>query len=160
MRIPRLSVWVAILLASAGALIAQGLPTATLSGKVTTEGELPLPGVTITVESPSLQGKRDTTSTGSGDYFFNLLPPGEYTVTFALAGMTGVQRKITLDAAQNSRADAELRPSPVAEALTVSGQSSETALLESPQVAANYKKDFIEKLPTGRTLAATTLLAG
>ena len=73
--------------------------------------------------------------------------------------MTGVQRRITLDAAQNSRADAELRPSPVAEAVTVSGQSSETALLESPQVAANYKKDFIEKLPLGRTLAATTLLA-
>ena len=125
-------------------------------------GKIPIPvpsGVTVTVESPQLQGKRETTTSGSGDYSFNLLPPGDYKVTFALSGMTAVQRNITLLLAQTTKSDAVLTPSPVAETLTVSGQQNEAALLESPQVAANYSKDFIEKLPVGRTLAATTLLA-
>ena len=70
-----------VLAGIAGFVMAQGLPTATLSGKVTTEGDVALPGVTVTVESPQLQGKRETTTSGSGDYNFNLLPPGPLFVT-------------------------------------------------------------------------------
>jgi hypothetical protein len=159
MRITRFSAWVLVLAGIGGLALAQGLPTATLTGKVTTEGDVALPGVTVTVESPNLQGKRETTTSASGDYNFNLLPPGEYRVTFALSGMTSVNRTVTLLVAQTTRHDAVLNPSPVAEALTVSGAQGEAAALESPQVAANYSKEFIEKLPVGRTLAATTLLA-
>jgi len=149
----------AALVLLAAPLFGQGLPTATLTGKVTSEGGAPLPGVTVTVQSPSLQGTRETTSSGNGDYIFNLLPPGDYTVGFALAGMAGVERKASLVAGGVGRADVELTPAAVTETVTVSGEAGEAAALETPQVSANYKKEFIEKLPIGRTLAATTLLA-
>lgn len=154
-----LGVSLLVFLFMAPAAFPQGLPTATLTGKVTAEGGTSLPGVTVTVESRSLQGKRDVTTSGTGDYIFNLLPAGDYTVTFSLAGMRPVQKTINLEAARLARIDQELQPAAVTESVTVSGESSPAAILESTQVAANFKKEFIEKLPTGRTLAATTLLA-
>src|SRR5512134_3854092 len=153
-----LSVAAAGLLASALAL-AQGIPTGSITGKVTSEGNAPLPGVTVTVTSPALQGTRDVTTSSNGDYIFNLLPPGAYTVRFALSGMTGVERTTALAAGAVDHIDVELRPAAVAETVTVSGEAGEAAAIESPQVAATYKKEFIEKLPVARTLAATTLLA-
>jgi hypothetical protein len=139
--------------------LAQGIPTASLTGKVTAEGNTPLPGVTVTVQSRSLQGTRDVTTSGNGDYIFNLLPPGDYTVRFALAGMAGIERTVSLPAAGVGKVDVEMKPAAVTEAVTVSGEAGEAAAVENPQVAATYEKEFIEKLPVGRTLAATTLLA-
>src|SRR5256714_13094276 len=57
----------------AGALLAQGTgTTSSLSGTVTTDGK-PLPGVTVTVASPMLQGTRTgVTGEAGGD---NLPPP-------------------------------------------------------------------------------------
>jgi hypothetical protein len=152
------SVAAAFLLAAAFGF-AQGIPTASLTGKVTAEGGVPLPGVTVRVESLSLQGTRDTTTSGNGDYIFNLLPSGEYSVRFELAGMSALDRTVALAAGAVGRADVEMRPAAVAEAVTVSGRAGEAAAIEAPQVSANYTKEFVEKLPVGRTLAATTLLA-
>ena len=152
------SVAAAFLLAAAFGF-SQGIPTASLTGKVTAEGGVSLPGVTVRVESPSLQGTRDTTTSGNGDYIFNLLPSGEYTVRFELAGMSALDRTVSLASGAVGRADVEMRPAAVAEAVTVSGRAGEAAAIETPQVSANYTKEFVEKLPVGRTLAATTLLA-
>ena len=153
-----LSAAAALLLAAAFGF-AQGIPSASLTGKVTTEGGVALPGVAVTVTSPSMQGTRDVTTSGNGDYIFNLLPSGEYTVRFALSGMSAVDRTVTLAAGAVGRVDVEMNPAAVAEAVTVSGRAGEAAGVESPQVSANYTKEFVEKLPVGRTLAATTLLA-
>ena len=94
---------------AAGLALGQAIPMATLTGKVTTEGGAGLPGVLVTATSPNLQGKRETSSGTNGDYIFNLLPPGDYVVVFVLSGMTTVQQKVTLGAAQSSRVDAEIK---------------------------------------------------
>jgi outer membrane receptor for ferrienterochelin and colicin len=148
------------LLLSAATLLGQSIPMATLTGKVTSEGGPGLPGVTVTAESPNLQGKRDTSSGANGDYIFNLLPAGDYTVSFTLSGMQTVVQKIQLSAARTARADAELKPSSVKEAVVVSGDAgAPAAILEETQISANYKKGLLEKLPVARTLQAATLLA-
>ena len=114
--------WVAIAAFLWGAvLLAQGLPTASLTGKVTTEGGVALPGVTVKVESPRLQGARDTTTGVNGDYIFNLLPPGDYTVRFELSGMTAIERPVALPANGSARLDVEMRPAAVSETVTVWG---------------------------------------
>jgi len=145
---------------AAGLALGQAIPTATLTGKVTAEGGVGLPGVLVTATSPNLQGKRETSSGANGDYIFNLLPPGDYVVVFTLSGMGTVQQKVTLGAAQSSRVDAEIKPAAVKEAVIVTGENANpAAILEETQVGANFKKQFIEKLPLGRTLQAATLLA-
>lgn len=53
--------------------LSQGIPTGTLSGRVTADNQS-LPGVTVTASSPSLQGKRSATTNSNGDYTIPLLP--------------------------------------------------------------------------------------
>ena len=74
----------ALLLLLPVTLLAQ-TTTGTILGTVTTDGKA-LPGVTVTVASPAMQGTRTTVSGESGGYNFSNLPPGEYTATFELAG--------------------------------------------------------------------------
>src|SRR5438105_7350161 len=85
-----------------GLALAQSMPTATITGKVTTEGA-GLPGVTVTVRSPNLQGVRTGVTTAAGDYLLPLLPAGDYVVTFELEGMQKVTKTVTLTAARTDR---------------------------------------------------------
>ena len=153
----RIVVSVLALLAAAGAM-AQALPQSTITGKVTSEG-LPLPGVRVTVSSPSVQGSRTAGTTEAGDYVLPFLPSGDYTVTFELAGMQTVTRKVTLAAGWTENLKVELVPVAVSEAVTVSAESFVTTPNDSTQVSTNFKQDLIEILPVGRTLQAVTLLA-
>ena len=107
----------------AGVLFAQGTgTTSSLSGTVTTAGK-PLPGVTVTVSSPALQGTRTGVTGEAGGYNFPSLPPGSYTVTFELEGMNKINKKTTLSLAQPSHVDAEMKVSGVSEAITVTASS-------------------------------------
>ena len=70
---------------------AQGSPTGTISGRVSSDAG-PLPGVTVTATSPALQGSRTAVSSENGDYILPLLPPGAYKVTFELQGFRTVEQ--------------------------------------------------------------------
>src|SRR5688572_32268748 len=76
--------------------------TGTLFGTVTDADGSALPGVTVTVSSPALQGTRTATTGSTGEYNFPLLPPGEYRVEYALPSFESVVRTgvvVSLDAA-------------------------------------------------------------
>src|SRR5512143_2356604 len=74
----------------------QGNPTGTLSGHVSDPDNLALPGVTVTVTAPVLQGVRTAVTSGNGDYIIPFLPAGDYTVTFDLQGFSTVKQKVSL----------------------------------------------------------------
>src|SRR5437588_5227611 len=92
--------------------------TSQLVGTVTSDNA-PLPGATVTISSPALQGVRTTVTGASGDYNFGALPPGQYSITINLQGMQTVRQNVTLRLAQTSRADADLKVSSVSKAITV-----------------------------------------
>src|SRR5919109_4502668 len=72
--------------------LGQGL-TGSISGTVRDETGAVLPGVTVTIVSPSLIGGRQMRPTEvNGGFRFPVLPPGEYTVTFELAGFGTIER--------------------------------------------------------------------
>jgi hypothetical protein len=139
-------------------IFAQSVPLSTLQGKVTADGAA-LPGATVTVTSPNLQGTRTVVTTSAGDYLFPFLPPGDYKVTFELSGMQTVTRSKTLTAARPEKLDVELKPSAVSEAITVTAETPMTAVVEATQVSTNFKQDLIEQLPVARNLQSITLLA-
>jgi outer membrane receptor protein involved in Fe transport len=140
----------------AGAAFAQGVPQATLSGRVLNDGQ-GLPGVAVTVKSPALQGVRSTVTSTNGDYVLPLLPPGDYVATFVLSGFQTVTRQIKLSAAQASRADAVLALASVEATATVVAQTE--TISQSGQAATTYTSDLIGKLPVTRTFATTVNLA-
>jgi len=143
----------ALLLLFPVVVLAQGT-TGSIVGTVTTDGK-PLPGVTVTAVSPSLQGSRTAVTGEAGGYSFPSLPPGEYTVTYELAGMQSARKLVGVRIADSSRADAELKVSSVSEAITVTA-AAQTA--EGTQVTTNFKIDQVNELPIDRSINAVTLL--
>src|SRR5512132_3326725 len=72
-----------VLLLAAGTAFAA--TTGTLFGTVTDADGSALPGVSVTISSPSLQGTRTVTTIASGEYNFPLLPPGTYRADYDIA---------------------------------------------------------------------------
>ena len=140
-------------------MVAQSLPTATLAGKVTSEDGTGLPGITIHLESISLQGIRETSTSATGDYLAALLPPGDYKVTFEANGMRTVSRTVTLAASTTVRADQQMLPISVSESVEVVAEAGSAAALTSPAIEANYRKRTTDRLPLDRSLRSITLLA-
>ena len=75
------------------------------SGRIVDSQGLALPGVTVTVAGPNLQGTLTVVSTGNGDYIVPRVPPGTYTVTFELSGFERQQK--TVDRRPQSGAHAQ-----------------------------------------------------
>src|SRR5437867_10196209 len=85
----------AALLLTAGLVSAQST-NGTISGHVADSQGLALPGVTVTAESPNLQGVRSVVTSEIGDYVINQLPSGVYTITFELSGFQRQQKTVSL----------------------------------------------------------------
>ena len=133
-------------------------PTGTLSGHVS-DGKEALPGVTVTVTSPSMQGVRNTTTTGNGDYIFTFLPPGDYRIRFELQGFQTIDTGVKVNAAQTQKVDATMPQSTVAEELTVVG-TYET-ISSSGTAATTMEKDLVNALPGTRDIPSiANLTAG
>ncbi|MCM3875693.1 MAG: TonB-dependent receptor [Thermoanaerobaculia bacterium] len=149
-------VLVLLLLGSAGATLAQGLTNATLRGRVTNEGQ-GLPGVTVTITSRSLQGARTAVTSTNGDYVLVGLPPGDYTVVFAIQAFRTVTQTLALSAAQESRVDAVMNLAGVEAAATVvaRGETVSTAL----QASSTFTKELTDALPVQRNLLSSVQLA-
>lgn len=133
-----------------------GQTTANLTGKVTSGGA-DLPGVTVTITSPNMQGARTAITNVNGDYNFSAIPPGEYSVRFELESMQPVNKTVRVGVAQTGRADADLSVSAISEAITVTATAP--AVLETTEVQTNIQADLVEDLPLARTLVGTTTLA-
>ena len=72
-----------LLCALASMAHAQGLATGNISGRVTDEATgKSLPGVTVTVSGPALQGEQTEFTDSNGHFIITELPPGEYIVRF------------------------------------------------------------------------------
>src|SRR5689334_3411660 len=91
-----------ILFLIAAAAFAQ--QTGSISGRVTATDGSALPGVTVEARSNALPTPRTTDTDSNGDYRLPALIPGDYTVTFTLAGMQTVTRKATVLLGQNTAA--------------------------------------------------------
>ena len=147
-----------LILLTALPLAAQTNPTGTISGKVVDQQGLAVPGVTVTVQSPALQGTRTTTSSANGDYIFPFLPPGDYVVSYELTGFTTVKKEARVSLSQTVSLNAEMLVSGQSETVTVVGTTAGD-FGQSSTAATSYKQDFIEKLPLPRTFQAAALLA-
>ena len=125
--------------------------TGTVEGTVTDQSNAPLPGVTVELTSPNLQGSRTAVTAADGRYRFPAIPPGQYSVTAELSGFGKVERKarVTLDA--TATVNLSLSLSTTAE-ITVTGEAPMVDSTSTTQ-GSNYSAKVIDKLPVGRNYA-------
>ena len=150
----RIAVAVALLLLVGVSAFAQ--VNSSLTGRVML-GDAPLPGVTVTIASPALQGTRTTVTDVNGNYNFAALPPGAYTVKLFMEGMKDVTKTAQLGLNMTGRVDATMRLTSMAEAITVTAAAP--AVLETSEVQTNVQATLVNSLPMARTLTATTTLS-
>lgn len=132
--------------------------TGTVFGHVTDGQGLALPGVTVAISSPNLQGVRTAITSEIGDYAISALPPGNYTLTFELAGFQKKDVKAVLAPTQTLPVDATLGQAVLAEEVTVVGTPAQV-VTQTAQVATNFRQDLLSTLPTNRDINAAVLMA-
>jgi hypothetical protein len=147
----------------AAMLLAVGIATAqtttgTVTGKVSDSQGLSVPGVTITVESPALQGILTVVSSENGDYIVPQLPPGTYKIVFQLSGFERQEKNVNVSPTQVVGLDVTMGVATLSESVTVIARSADV-LTQTAQVATNFHQSLIESLPTNRTIDSVMLRA-
>jgi outer membrane receptor protein involved in Fe transport len=151
----RLTICLAILaLAIAGTVSAQ--MGSELEGRAIYENE-GMPGVTVTISSPALQGEKVTVTNSQGDYIFKALPAGDYKVRFELASFATLEYDVKMSTSQPRSLDAILYPEAMQEEIVVTG-SFET-VSTGTQGSSTVEQSVLEKLPVQRTLNQAVLLS-
>ena len=115
-----------------------------------------MPGVTVIVTSPALQGQKSTTTNAQGDYIFKSLPPGAYKVRFAIAEFSTLEYDVKMSTAQARTLDAIMYPEAMEEEVIVT--SSFETVSTGAQGSATVEQALLEKLPVLRTLDSAVLL--
>jgi hypothetical protein len=128
---------------------AQGRQSGALSGRVSSSDGVSLPGATVTIGSEALQGLRTAVTDVNGVYRFPELPPGEYTVTFEMNGMSSVRRHGAVPLGADVTMDQTLALAPVQEVVDVRGATPPP--VSSPAGAFNVRAAEVNLLPMGRT---------
>jgi outer membrane receptor protein involved in Fe transport len=132
--------------------------TGSLGGN-TTDGTAPLPGVTITVTNVDTGFTRTTVTATNGDFRFPSLPAGTYLLKAELTGFAIVTvERIEVTIATNRAIEITMKPSKVAEAVTV---TAEAPLLETtPSIGTVVSQNELQSLPlNGRQFANLGVLA-
>ncbi len=143
----RLSCVLCLVLAATGAA-AQTTPGGSLRGVVVDQQGGRLPGVAVTVRSPTVPGMRSAQTDARGEYWLGDLPPGTYELRAELQGFSTVVRAgVIVSAGLNVTADVEMTVGEVGETIEV---RQDTPLLETQSGlrAVNVAGETLRSLPT------------
>jgi len=134
-----------------GPLFAQ--ETGEINGKVFDEEGTPLPGVSITALSPSLQGKRSSTSKVDGSFRFPILPIGIYTLTFEIQGFGKVvQENVEVKLGMVTSIDVAMKIASIETQVTVVAQA---ALIDKTKADTSFNvgtRELASMPVQGRTI--------
>src|SRR5687767_12423078 len=144
---PALWLFVALWLAMPATVSAQSV----IAGLVRDASGAVVPGVTVEASSSALIEKTRAVVTDSqGQYRIVDLRPGEYVVTFTLAGFSTVRREgIELSSDFTATVNAEMRVGGLEETITVSG-ASPVVDVTMTQRRDVLTREVLDVLPTGR----------
>jgi hypothetical protein len=144
-----------VALAFSASAFAQGggaSSTGTIQGRVADSQGAVLPGVTVTATSPSALGAQTTVTSETGNYRFPAVPPGQYELTFELAGFNSLKRSgISISLGFTANVNVELALATLQETVTVSG-ASPVIDTTATRVVQNFKLDQLQSIPNSRDM--------
>jgi hypothetical protein len=121
--------------------------TGEIIGTVTDESNAILPGVTVTLRGAGVPGAPTVVTSETGAYRFPALPPGDYTVEYALQGFSTLRREnIPVGVGAVVELRITMKVSTLSETVTVTGDSP-VVNLATTTVSTNYNKEWVEAAP-------------
>jgi hypothetical protein len=135
------------------------ITTADLVGRVTDTSGGVLPGATVTLTNEGTRDVRVAATGDGGDYVFNLVPIGNYTVSVTLQGFGSQSTKVSLSAGDRVRFDTKLQVGLVAETITVTA-ASPLLQTDTSTLSALVTEKAVQDLPVnGRNFVRLVQLA-
>lgn len=122
-------------------------------GTVTDDQGAALPGVGVTIRSPSMMGTQSCVTREDGSYRFPPnLPPGKYVVRIELVGFQTIERPgIVVGVGTNVKVDFQMELSTIQEEITVTAPSP-VVDIKSAKQSSLITSDAIENIPVARDL--------
>src|SRR5688572_29300239 len=120
--------------------------TGSISGEVKdTQGGV-LPGVTVTATSPAQIGELSAVTNEAGIFRFPSVPPGEYKLSFELAGFqTYVRDGLRVTLGFNAQLNVQMGVANLQETVTVSGESP-VIDTSATRIQTNYDQQMLASL--------------
>jgi hypothetical protein len=103
-----------------------------------------------------MQGQKVAITGGAGEYIFRFLPPGDYTITFALDGFHTLDMPVVVSVAQTKTIDAEMYAEAVREEIVVTGNYETVSV--GIQSNVTMQQSLVEALPVARNIDQAVLL--
>ena len=126
----------------------QSKDTGSIQGIVFDQENVPLPGVTVTLTSPSLMGTRTAVTDTSGLYRFPALPPGMYQVKAQLQGFkTYIQENIRLQTTIRLTIDIIMTQSTVEEEVMVVAQAPTVDTKSTETASVTLTSEILRNIP-------------
>jgi len=122
--------------------------TADIVGTVTDASGAVLPGATITLTNTGTSVSRTTQTSGTGDYIFNLLQVGTYSVKVEMKGFkTFTAPGIAIAAGDRARVDAKMAVGDVTQTVEVSGSVAPALQTDTSTIGSLVPSESVEDLP-------------
>src|SRR5438105_7765427 len=99
----RLCAGVLVVILALPVAAAAQVTTADIVGRVTDSSGAVLPGATVTIENLATHDVRTAPTNETGDYLFNLLPIGTYTVNVELQGFASQTTRVVLSTGEDRK---------------------------------------------------------
>jgi len=143
-------VWIfLIVMVLSGMTFAQAID-GIITGRVEDTSGARIPGVSITLTSPAIQGERTLITDEGGNFRFQSLPAGMFTVTFELPGFkTLVRAGIIVEGGKTVTLPIQLELATVAETVTVTGESP-VVDLEQARIGVNFSSAIKDNVVNAR----------
>jgi Carboxypeptidase regulatory-like domain len=163
---PRISALLFLCLATTLFLSLAALPAyaqfrASLSGTVTDPSGAVVPGATVTLVDKDTNATRTSTSSDSGFYTFNALPPDHFSLTAERQGFKKKQiAAVTLIPEQPNTLNLQLELGDVQQTVTVNGSAAPLIDTDTATEGATISSNEIQHMPSfGRDVFQLTQLA-
>ena len=155
------ALFVAALLAPSASLAGQSVGTATGSivGTVRDATGAVLPDVTVTISGDPMMGSRTSLTNTQGRYRIAALPPGEYSLSFALDGYRTLRREaVRVGLGFTATLDVELTVAMLAEDVTVQTRGG-VLDRHSTGITGTFDSRRLADLPSSRSMFALLALS-
>src|SRR5215510_1918842 len=147
------------------ALAFTGLATAqerfgALTGKVTDQQSMPIPGVTVTATNTQSGESRVFVTGADGTFRAPDLVPGRYTVRFELSGFTTTERAdVLVLLGREFELNTQLNVGAQTETVQVVGEATPLVDTRSTVIAHNVSAEEFDRLPKGRSFQSIAFSA-
>src|ERR1051326_4843770 len=100
------------------------LTNGNIYGRISDSSDAVIPGVSVTLKSPAIQGEQTAVTDEAGNYRFILLPPGTYSLKYDLPGFkTLIRDQVIVSVGKTTTINASLEVATASETVTVTGES-------------------------------------